>query len=594
MAIARLLIANRGEIAIRIMRTARELGIKTLAVHPDDDADALHGRMADAHATLPGSGVAAYLDGDAVLSAAEEHDCDAIHPGYGFLAENADFAERCRERGIVYVGPSTALLRLFGDKLAAREAARRADVPLLTGTSSTTSVDEARAFLDSLGPGGAMVIKAVAGGGGRGMRVVADAVELEDAYKRCQSEALSAFGDGALYAEQLLHRARHIEVQIVGDKFGNVTHLGERDCSIQRRHQKLVEIAPAPFFPDRLRQRIIDAAVKVADAAGYDNIGTFEFLVDAENLTDDSSFAFIEANPRLQVEHTVTEEVHGVDLVELQLRLADGRRLLDLRLPSAGAIPSRHSIQLRINMERMDETGQSVPGSGRITAFEPPAGPGVRIDAFAYTGYETSGLYDSLLAKVIATKSGAFENALARAYRALCEFRIDGVPSNIRVLQNLLSQPAFTSGGLYTRFIDDHVALLVDEKRTHPVLSSAAPPAGDAGSQRHGTGPTDWVSILTYGESSRADLSRRLSENTSRHDGAVPVAAPMRGIVLGIDVEDGEAVKAGQVVAIMESMKMEHEIRAPAGGIVRDIAAAVRASVAEGQTLFWLAPAGDE
>jgi acetyl/propionyl-CoA carboxylase alpha subunit len=587
MAITKLLIANRGEIAVRIMRTARELGMRSVAVHPADDAEALHGRMADERAMLPGSGVAAYLSIDGVLAAAKQHGCDGVHPGYGFLAENAEFAERCRAAGLVFVGPSTALLRLFGDKIAAREAAQRAGVPVLAGSPSATSVAEARAFLDALGADGAIVIKAVAGGGGRGMRVVTDVAQLEDAYNRCQSEARSAFGNGALYVEQLVRRARHIEVQVVGDQHGAVRHLGERDCSIQRRHQKLVEIAPAPFLPEQLRQRICEAAVKIADSAGYDNIGTFEFLVDAERLGDDSAFAFIEANPRLQVEHTVTEEVQGVDLVELQLRIAAGSRLETLGLPADETAPTRYSIQLRINMERMDASGQAVPGSGRITLFEPPAGPGVRIDAFGYAGYETSGLYDSLLAKVIATKPGPFEHAVRRAYRALCELRIEGVPSNVRMLQNLITQPAFATGEIYTRFVDDHVEALLDATRAHPALySSAMPPMLSAPQQG---GATDWVSVLTYGESNRADLSRQL-RSAKRADGAEPVAAPMRGVVLSIEVSDGETIKEGQRVAVLESMKMEHEIRAPGDGVVKDVAVSERASVAEGQPLFWLLP----
>jgi acetyl/propionyl-CoA carboxylase alpha subunit len=587
MTIGRLLIANRGEIAIRIMRTARELGIATVAVSPSDDAAALHGRMADACATLPGTGVAAYLDGDAVIAAGLEHGCDAVHPGYGFLAENAEFAERCLSRGLTFVGPRPPLRGLCGYKPAARAAAERAGVPVLPGTTADTSIAAACEFLESLGAGGAMVIKAVAGGGGRGMRVVTERSQVAEAWARCRSEAQSAFGNGALYVERLVARARHIEVQVVGDHHGAVTHLGERDCTVQRRHQKLVEIAPAPFLSGGLRQRLVDAAVRIASAAGYDNIGTFEFLVDAGRLDDDAPFAFIEANPRLQVEHTVTEAVQDVDLVELQLRLAGGERLADLRLPAVTATPERYAIQLRVNMERMDTEGRSMPGTGRIDAFELPGGPGVRIDTFGYVGYETSGAYDSLLAKLIVEKPGAFANALGRAYRALCELRIEGVPTNVRLLQNLLRQPAWTDGDIYTRYVDDHTAELADASRAHPALHSTAAPPAAASSD--GGSATDWVSVLTYGESSRADLSRRLRRGT-RADGAVPVEAPMRGVLLSIAVEDGAAVGAGQVVAVMESMKMEHEIRAPVSGIVRDVAGAARMPVAEGQALLHVVP----
>src|ERR1700736_3208961 len=319
MSFKKLLIANRGEIAIRIARAAGETGLATVAIYPTDDAASLHIRATDASHEIPGRGARAYLDIEAVIAAGKASGCDALHPGYGFLSENAALARRCAEEGIVFVGPSPEALDLFGDKAKAKALAKKCGVPIIQGTGGPTTLDEAKAFFASLGSGGAVMIKAIAGGGGRGMRVVDDAAKLEEAYARCQSEAKAAFGSGDVYVERLIRNARHIEVQIIGDRHGAISHLWERECTIQRRNQKLIEVAPSPSLTEALRSRIIDAAKELAAAANYGNLGTFEFLVDNEAQGDDKAFAFIEANPRLQVEHTVTEEVLGVDLVKSQL-----------------------------------------------------------------------------------------------------------------------------------------------------------------------------------------------------------------------------------------------------------------------------------
>ena len=305
----KLLVANRGEIAIRVMRAAAEMGLRTVAVFSADDANSLHTRKADAAVALRGAGAAAYLDGDQIIAAARSAGCDAIHPGYGFLSENADFARRCAQAGLTFIGPRPEVLELFGDKVQARALAERAGVPVLPGTPGATTLEQARAFFKSIGDGGAMMIKAVVGGGGRGMRPVTRADELEEAYTRCRSEARAAFGNAEVYVEQLIARARHLEVQMLGDGSGSVSHLWERECTIQRRNQKLVEVAPSPGLHPGLRDRLTAAAVRLAEEVGYDNLGTFEFLVDADDRRGDATFAFIEANPRLQVEHTVTEEV---------------------------------------------------------------------------------------------------------------------------------------------------------------------------------------------------------------------------------------------------------------------------------------------
>src|SRR5438046_7486813 len=329
MSLARLLVANRGEIAIRIARAAAGLGIPTVGVFSEDDAASLHVRHVDTARPLRGRGPRAYLDVEQLLAVALETGCDAVHPGYGFLSEQASFARRCAEAGLTFVGPRPETLALLGDKLAARALAERCGVPVLRGTSGPTGMEEARAFLATLGKSAAAVVKAVAGGGGRGMRIVRRPEELDEAWARCRSEAQAAFGSGDLYLEALLPRARHVEVQVVGDGTGTVSQLGERDCSLQRRHQKVIEVAPAPGLGDDVRQRLAAAAVRMAAEVRLASVGTFEFLVDADRP---GSFAFIEANPRLQVEHTVTEELTGVDLVAAQLRLAGGCSLAEVGL----------------------------------------------------------------------------------------------------------------------------------------------------------------------------------------------------------------------------------------------------------------------
>ena len=373
----KLLIANRGEIAIRISRAAGEAGLATVAIHPSDDALSLHVRAADESFEIPGRGARAYLDIEAVIAAAKATNCDALHPGYGFLSENSQLARRCAEEGIVFVGPSPEALDLFGDKIAAKQLAKRCGVPVIEGTSGPTTLDETKAFFASLGAGGAVMIKAVAGGGGRGMRFVEDASKLEEAYARCQSEAKAAFGNDSVYVERLIRKARHIEVQIIGDHYGAISHLWERECTIQRRNQKLIEVAPSPSLSDGLRARIIDAARQLAAAAHYDNLGTFEFLVDGEATVGDPAFAFIEANPRLQVEHTVTEEVLGVDLVKSQLAVAAGASLASLGLAQADVpAPRGFAMQLRINMEVMDEKGATKPTGGTLGGVRSAVRPG--------------------------------------------------------------------------------------------------------------------------------------------------------------------------------------------------------------------------
>jgi acetyl-CoA carboxylase carboxyltransferase component/biotin carboxylase len=402
--VSALLVANRGEIAVRILRTAADLGLRTVAVHSADDADALHVRLADVAVPLDGEGPAPYLDVDRLVAIAREQGCDTVHPGYGFLSENAAFARACAEAGLTFVGPSPEVLELLGDKSQARALARRLDIPVLAGTEAV-DLDGARAFFASAG---AVMVKAVAGGGGKGMREVRRIEDLAAAFERCRAEALAAFGNGEVYLERLLDHARHIEVQIV-----DAHVLGDRDCSLQSGHQKVVEIAPAPRLDPVLRKALHDAACLIAAEVGYRGVGTVEFLV-----SPDGGFVFLEANPRLQVEHTVTEEVTGVDLVRVQL---------------TGELPPVRergsAVQLRI----------TVGAAGTVAAFQPATGPGVRVDTHAFGGYRASDRFDALLAKLV-VHADDLDTALRKARRALAEFRIDGVPTNLPFLRDLLDR----------------------------------------------------------------------------------------------------------------------------------------------------------
>jgi acetyl/propionyl-CoA carboxylase alpha subunit/acetyl-CoA carboxylase carboxyltransferase component len=587
MPIKKLLIANRGEIAVRIIRAAAEMGIETVSVHSEDDAQSLHIRTSDASFALKGVGVPPYLDAAQIIAAARETGCDAIHPGYGFLSENAAFARACADAGLIFVGPRPETLDLFGDKATSRRIARQTGVPVLPGTDGATSLEAAQAFRASLGPHGAVMIKALAGGGGRGMRPVHPNDDLAAAYERCWSEATQAFGSGDVYVEQLFPRARHIEVQIVGDGTGAVSHLWERECSTQRQRQKLIEIAPAPFLRPAIRDRLLHAAVALARATKYRNIGTFEFLVDATDDSDEAPIAFIEANPRLQVEHTVTEAVTGIDLVQTQLAIAGGATLAELDL-SQDAVPAPRgmALQVRVNMETMAQDGSARPAGGVLTAFEPPSGPGVRVDGFGYAGYRTSPRFDSLLAKVIVhVRTGGLPAVADKAYRALSEFRIQGVPTNIPFVQTVLRHADFLGGRVHTTFIEQNIAALLsaDAASHRKLFFDGAPTPRRAGAKIDAADP---LAVLTHGREGSAAVSNDTiavapaATDIVGPEGTVPLAAPMQGTIVAIAVQEGETVRAGQPVMVMEAMKMQHEIRATTSGILRAL------TVAEGDTVF--------
>jgi len=558
--LSKILIANRGEIAVRIARAAAGLGIPAVAIYSEDDIKSLHMPAGDQACALKGSGTAAYLDVEQIISLALEAGCDAVHPGYGFLSESAHFARRCGQAGLIFIGPRPETHELFGDKARARQLAKENGVPVIAGTAGAVTLGEAKDFFLSLGRDAAVMVKAVMGGGGRGIRPVYRLEDLEEAFNRCSSEADASFGVKDVYVEQLIPRARHIEVQVMGDG-KHVIHLGERECTLQRRSQKLVEVAPSPSIPPGLRKEITGASLKLAAKAGYAGLGTFEFLVETSPGRG-PSFYFMEANPRLQVEHTVTEEVTGIDLVRAQIEIAGGKTLSELGLTHDATHPNFYSLQVRVNMETMDETGKVIPSSGRLNTYEVPSGPGIRVDGYGYSGYATNPAFDSLLAKLIVTpRSGKYGDAVACVLRALEEFRIDGVETNIPFLLNLLERPEVISNDIYTLFIEDNATELA---RTPPGRRTRFFAEGIAG-----------------------DTASRI-QTASAPPGTVPLTAPMQGCVVDIEVIEGDAVTAGQKLVVLESMKMEHVITAGCSGYVRAICVALNENVLAGSPLLFL------
>ena len=544
----RVLIANRGEIAIRIANAAAALGLESVAVYAPADARSLHTRaatVARALGDVDGSPVGAYLDIDALLSIATETGCDCVHPGYGFLAESDEFAQRCAAAGLVFVGPPPAALALFGDKVRARAFAAEIEIPVVPGSAAPVgSGPEAVDCAAELGY--PVLLKAAAGGGGRGMREVASAAGMAEAFARCQSEAEAAFGDGAVFVEKLVARPRHIEVQVLADRAGNVVHLHERDCSIQLRHQKVVEAAPAPGLDDALRQHILDAAVRLAERAGYVNAGTVEFLATPE----DAGYYFIECNPRIQVEHTVTEQVTGIDLVEAQFRLAAGADLAALGLRSQGAVPNPRGFAVQARVVAR--------GTGSLRAYKPPAGAGVRVDGCGYVGYAPPPAFDPLLAKVVcgSNSSGTFASALERTARALDEFHVEGLATNLGQLKAILSHDAVRAGDARTTLLEAEPTLLAPaaagDNGTLALLRQQATLAGLAGL----VGSAD-------GESTAAPVA-----TLAPQPGEQAVACPMAGSVLEVRVREGDAVAAGETLLIVSAMKMESQLLAPCAGTV--------------------------
>ena len=544
----RVLIANRGEIAIRIAKAASAVGLESVAVYAPVDALSLHTRFAnEAHEIGRRDGSAheaidAYLDADALVRVAKTTGCDCIHPGYGFLAENARFAELCAAEGLVFVGPPSAALALFGDKIRARSLASSLGIPVVPGSaeplaSASEAADLARAI------GYPVLLKASAGGGGRGMRLVESPEALAEAFARCRSEAQAAFGDGSLFLERLIGRPRHIEVQILADAGGNLVHLHDRDCSVQLRYQKIVEIAPAPGLEEALRTRILEDAVRLMRAAEYSNAGTVEFLVSPET----GAHFFIECNPRIQVEHTVTEQVTGVDLVEAQLEIAAGRSLAAIGLADQRAVgrPRGFAVEARVVAR----------GSGVITAYKEPSGPGVRVDGCGYVGYAPPPQFDPLLAKVIGSSSStpSLGSAVDRTLRALAEFHVAGLPTNLPELRAILSHPHVRKGDARTTLLEEASEILV-------AAASASANGGPVGLLHEQGARVRELATRRTPSSATVALEARAGDRA--------IQCPIESTVVELRVRAGDAVGAGDTLAVVSAMKMETLLVAPCSGVV--------------------------
>ncbi|MFV9503699.1 MAG: acetyl-CoA carboxylase biotin carboxylase subunit [Oscillochloridaceae bacterium umkhey_bin13] len=653
MPFTRILIANRGEIAVRIIRACRELGISPAAVYSEADATALHVRLADVAALIgPAAAAASYLRPEAIIAAAQQLGATAVHPGYGFLSENAAFAQACQDAGLVFIGPPPAAIIAMGGKIGARQLAQQAGVPVVPGYDGPDQSDE-RLQREAARIGFPLLVKASAGGGGKGMRTVFAPSELPAALAGARREALAAFGDEAVFLERLILRPRHVEIQILADAFGHVIHLGERECSIQRRHQKILEESPSPALSPALREAMGAAAVRVAQAAGYVNAGTVEFV-----LAEDGQFYFLEMNTRLQVEHPVTELVSGLDLVHWQIAIAAGQ---PLTLAQDEVQLRGHAIEARLYAE---DPVTYLPAIGRLALLDPPLGPGVRVDAGLTTGDEVTVHYDPMIAKLVVFAPNR-SAAVARLGRALADFAVLGLTTNLPLLQAIAAHPAYAAGETHTGFLNEHpLDISSSAEPPAPVLIAAALHLLDTATQRPVTDPfaTPWrlggggvplrissgstehrllavrqalgwtitlderhyaAHILARGPAEllvEVDGVRVRVRLAHRDDGALLIAwaganytlqrpaplsaenavrggtrhsdagltAPMPGTLVRVLVSEGEPVREGQPLVVLEAMKMEHTVVAPFAGLVRRLPYQQGASVAAGAALIEL------
>ncbi len=578
---SKVLVANRGEIAIRVFRTLRELGIGTVAVYSEADRSALHVSFAD-EAYLIGTGAPSdsYLHQERILEAAVQAGAEAIHPGYGFLAEKAGFARACEERGLVWIGPPPEAIEAMGSKIEARDRMRAAGVPIIPGvTEPVESADRVRRLGDELG--WPVAIKASAGGGGKGLKVVRRAGEAERAFESARREGEAYFSDPAVYVERYLEDPRHVEVQVLADAHGNVIHLGERDCTIQRRHQKLIEETPSPAVDEELRERIGAIAIEAARAVGYRSAGTIEGL-----LSRDGEYFFLEMNTRIQVEHTITELVTGLDLVAEQVRIAAGEPLSvrqeDVRF--AG-----HALECRINAE--DVSSGFLPAPGTIARYQEPAGPGVRVDSGVVAGSEISPLYDPMIAKLCVLGVDR-EHARRRMLRALDEFAIDGVKTLIGFHKALLTHPCFIEGGTCFGLVESElIAARANELDNGAIvgLDGAVPRSVSEVARSVEVDGRRFEVRLLRPEPPYAELARRRRERSRTGPGAGGgedgVVSPMQGTVLAVEVAEGDQVAAGQVLCIVEAMKMENEVHAHRAGRVAELSVAPGHPVTTGQVI---------
>jgi acetyl-CoA/propionyl-CoA carboxylase biotin carboxyl carrier protein len=564
------LIANRGEIAVRIIRTVRELGLQSVAVYSDADRDALHVQMADqAYHIGPALAADSYLSIGAVLDAARKARATAIHPGYGFLSERAHFARAVLESGYVFIGPSPEAIDVMGDKSAARQAADQAGVPIVPGTPEPVTVERAASEAERIGY--PVLVKAAFGGGGRGMHAVRKPEELGPALARAAREAQSYFGRPEVFLERYIDRGHHVEAQVLADTHGSVAFLGERDCSVQRRHQKLIEETPSPVLDDDLRTRLGEAAVALAKAAGYVNAGTVECIVDEEG-----NFYFLEMNTRLQVEHTVTEMVTGLDLVALQIAVALGERV-DL-----AAVETRgHAIQCRINAE--DPTRNFLPGPGRVTGYREPSGPFVRVDSAIREGKEIPADYDSMFAKLIVVAEDR-ERARRRMLRALDEFHVEGVPTTIPLHRWILDTQDFRRGTQTTTWLERALREAELPGADWTAAAATEPPGVPAELLVEMEGRRVPVRIFDHRRDHAPKPPARHAGHGGEHVHSV-IAAPMQGTILRVLVEPGQEIQAGDVVCILEAMKMENAIPAPREGTVSELPVQAGQVVQVGQTL---------
>jgi acetyl-CoA/propionyl-CoA carboxylase biotin carboxyl carrier protein len=587
--LSKILIANRGEIAVRVVRACRDLGIRSVAVYSDLDRDSLHVRLADEAYALGGqTATESYLATDKILDIVERAGADGVHPGYGFFSENTDFARAVTAQGVTFIGPPPEAIEIMGDKVSSRLAAERAGVAGVPGTTEfLTSADEVVAFGDE--HGWPVAIKAAYGGGGRGMRVVRSAAEATAALESAQSEALKGFGRSECYLERYLTWPRHIEMQVFADTHGNAVWVGERDCTAQRRHQKLIEESPAPGFPDETRQAMGDAAVRVTKACGYVNAGTVEFLY------QDGAFYFLEMNTRLQVEHPVTELVTGLDLVAEQVRVASGD---PLSFAQEDIVRRGHAIEVRINAE--DPAGGAfVPSPGPIATLRVPQGYGVRWDGGYEAGDEVSQFYDNLVGKLICWGADR-DAAIARTLRALDEFEVTGIPTTIPADVAILRHPDFVAAEHSTKWVEERLDLTgvgADLRSPPQDHEGGAEPKvrRDVDVEVNGRrfGVTVWVpesqagpAVATPGAAGRASpRPRRSSGASARAAGSGAVVVPMQGTIVKVLVSEGDEVEAGQTVCVLEAMKMENNIAADKSGTVKEVKVTAGQSVGSGDVV---------
>ncbi|WKE51446.1 acetyl/propionyl/methylcrotonyl-CoA carboxylase subunit alpha [Corynebacterium tuberculostearicum] len=577
--ISKVLVANRGEIAVRVIRAARDAGIASVAVYAEPDAQAPFASLADEAFALGGTTSAeSYLVFDKILDAAEKSGADAIHPGYGFLSENADFAQAVIDAGLTWIGPSPESIRDLGDKVTARHIAERAEAPMAPGTKDPVAgADEVQSFAMEYGL--PVAIKAAFGGGGRGMKVAYSAEEIPELFESATREATSAFGRGECFVERYLDRARHVEAQVLADKHGNVVVVGTRDCSLQRRFQKLVEEAPAPFLTDEQRASIHESAKRICREAGYYGAGTVEYLVGADGL-----ISFLEVNTRLQVEHPVSEETTGLDLVREQFRIAEGHELSLKEDPT----PRGHAFEFRINGE--DAAANFMPAPGTIVKYSEPSGPGVRVDSGVVQGSVIGGQFDSMLAKLIVWGPDR-ETALRRSARALSEYTVEGLPTVIPFDQAVVADPAFAAEdgnfGVYTKWIEEEWdnQLPAHDESTDAEAADAEP------SQVH-TVEIDGRRIevalpASFGANGtpRKKKKRKGSSAKAAVSGDA-VTSPMQGTVIKVNVEEGQEVTEGEVLLVLEAMKMENPVKAHKAGTVTGLAVEAGASTTKGSVLL--------